>query len=195
MDYKEDLRIQKTRRELRLAMVRLLEEKPIEKISVTEICDEALVNRMTFYKYYEDKYTLLNDLFNEYKEQIFSHLPKDEIKTIEDAKQNFVKLIGVITKFVEDNKKLIIALESSPNDRLYKITADIAVDAIIDLLEKLNKIKPLKYNHAVAASFIYGGSMSVITYLIHHPSELDDKELSLFISDISNLFENEILYK
>ena len=85
MDYKEDLRIQKTRRELRQAMVKLLEEMPIEKISVTEICDQALVNRMTFYKYYEDKYTLLNDLFNEYKEQILSHLPKNEIKTIDDA--------------------------------------------------------------------------------------------------------------
>ena len=195
MSYKEDIRIQKTRRELRNAMVKLLEEKSIEKISVTEICDEALVNRMTFYKYYEDKYTLLGDLFNEFKDEIFSEFPNDDIKTIDDVKNSFKKLMAVIIDFIEKNKKLIIALESSPNDRLYKITADIGTSAIMDLIVKLNKIKPLKYNHAVAASFIYGGSMAVITYLIHHPKELDDKELALFINDISNLFENEILYK
>ena len=65
MEFKEDLRIQKTRRDLRKSILNLLREKPLEKISVTEICDNAMINRMTFYKYYEDKFILLDDAFND----------------------------------------------------------------------------------------------------------------------------------
>ena len=70
MEFKEDLRIQKTRRDLRKSILNLLREKPLEKISVTEICDNAMINRMTFYKYYEDKFILLDDAFNEIKDNI-----------------------------------------------------------------------------------------------------------------------------
>jgi hypothetical protein len=36
MEYKEDIRIQKTRRDLRNSIINLLTKKPIEKISVTD---------------------------------------------------------------------------------------------------------------------------------------------------------------
>ncbi|MBR6289624.1 MAG: TetR/AcrR family transcriptional regulator, partial [Acholeplasmatales bacterium] len=69
MEYKEDIRIQKTRRDLRKAILDLITEKSIEKISVKEICDKAMVNRITFYKYYEDKFTLLDDTINEIRDE------------------------------------------------------------------------------------------------------------------------------
>lgn len=42
---------------------RLAAEKPVEKISVQEILDEAEVSRKTFYKYFLDKYELANSVF------------------------------------------------------------------------------------------------------------------------------------
>ncbi len=55
MNKKEDLRIQKTRAALRLAFFELTEEKPIEEITVNELCRRADVRRATFYKHYRDK--------------------------------------------------------------------------------------------------------------------------------------------
>lgn len=41
------------------AMKRLLAQKPIEKLRVTEICREAEIERPTFYYHFKDKYDLM----------------------------------------------------------------------------------------------------------------------------------------
>lgn len=55
---KEDRRVRYTKQAIRDGFLRLLAEKPIEKISVTEICREADINRGTFYAHYSDPYEL-----------------------------------------------------------------------------------------------------------------------------------------
>ena len=54
----ENQRIRITKRMLREALIRLLGKKPIEKIRVQELCQEAQINRTTFYKYYGNQYDL-----------------------------------------------------------------------------------------------------------------------------------------
>ena len=59
---KEDRRVRYTKQAIRDGFLRLLAEKPIEKISVTEICREADINRGTFYAHYSDPYVLCKPL-------------------------------------------------------------------------------------------------------------------------------------
>lgn len=51
---KESRRVQMTKLLLHNAMVQCLKEKPPEKLTVTEICQIADVNRTTYYKYFTD---------------------------------------------------------------------------------------------------------------------------------------------
>lgn len=62
MSEKLDLRVIKTRRSIEQAFIALLGRKRFEQITVQNILDEALVNRKTFYKHYEDKYNLADVL-------------------------------------------------------------------------------------------------------------------------------------
>lgn len=57
--YPVDLRVRRTQKLLWEALMALLAEQELEAISVTNICDRAMVHRTTFYKHYEDKYDLL----------------------------------------------------------------------------------------------------------------------------------------
>ena len=50
-----DLRIEKTYRLLTDAFTSLLDEEPYEKISVSKLCDRAMIRRTTFYKHFADK--------------------------------------------------------------------------------------------------------------------------------------------
>ncbi|HJB45987.1 MAG TPA: TetR/AcrR family transcriptional regulator [Candidatus Mediterraneibacter surreyensis] len=61
----EDRRITKTKRSLKEAMVSMLSKEDFEHISITELCREAEVSRITFYSHYNDKYALLDDIFND----------------------------------------------------------------------------------------------------------------------------------
>ena len=67
---KVDLRILKTKKSLKSALRQLLEEKSFDKISVKEICERAMVSRITFYNYYSDKYALLEELFEDLSQKI-----------------------------------------------------------------------------------------------------------------------------
>ena len=64
---KENRRAAYSKRVIKESFIELLDQKPLSKISVKEICEMADVNRCTFYSYFEDalKYQLksLLDLF------------------------------------------------------------------------------------------------------------------------------------
>ena len=61
----EDRRIMKTKRSLKSAMIAMLAAEDFEHISVTELCRAEEISRITFYSHYNDKYALLDDIFND----------------------------------------------------------------------------------------------------------------------------------
>ena len=78
------------------ALLRLLEKKEFDFITITEVCKKAGVNRSTFYLHYENMDDLLvetieminkrfNDAFNNKKVNV-SLASKDELFFIDDAK-------------------------------------------------------------------------------------------------------------
>lgn len=65
-----DLRVTKTKEALRKSLIELLNEKPLESISITEICRKAKINRGTFYLHYAQ----IENLFEEYFKEIMEDL-------------------------------------------------------------------------------------------------------------------------
>jgi len=55
----QDIRVTKTHKALAETMMGLLEQKSFQKITINDICQNAMVSRSTFYFYFEDKYQLL----------------------------------------------------------------------------------------------------------------------------------------
>ena len=53
-----DLRVRRSRENLIEALCKLTKDRPLQKISVREITEEAMVNRSTFYAHFVDKYDL-----------------------------------------------------------------------------------------------------------------------------------------
>lgn len=68
---KIDRRVKYTKQAIRDGFLKLLSIKPIEKISVTEICREADINRGTFYAHYKCPEDLKNSLEQELTQAIY----------------------------------------------------------------------------------------------------------------------------
>ena len=62
---RDDRRARYTKMVIHDAFLELLESEGFDKMSVTDICKRADVNRGTFYLHYEDKYALLDELIDE----------------------------------------------------------------------------------------------------------------------------------
>ena len=58
----EDNRVRYTKRIIKEKFLELLENKSINKITVTELCLNCEINRATFYRYYDDVHDLMNKL-------------------------------------------------------------------------------------------------------------------------------------
>lgn len=57
-----DPRVRRTRRDLEQALLKLLKQHSISKISVRDITEQAGINRATFYAHFVDKYALFDQL-------------------------------------------------------------------------------------------------------------------------------------
>lgn len=79
-----DARVRYTKMVIVQSFVKLLAEKPINRITVKEICELSEINRATFYKHYLDVYDLLDQIEAQYLEELTEVLNSRENNTPKD---------------------------------------------------------------------------------------------------------------
>ena len=62
MEQRENQRVRLSKRLIKESLTRLLQTESIHKVSIRTLCEEAGVNRSTFYKYYGSQYDVLEEL-------------------------------------------------------------------------------------------------------------------------------------
>ena len=60
-----DLRVRRTQKLLCEALIALIEERSFDAITVGEIAERAMVSRAAFNRHYQDKYDLVEKIFEE----------------------------------------------------------------------------------------------------------------------------------
>ena len=92
-----DARVRYTRKVIEDAFMGLLEKKPVARITVTEICQIAQINRATFYKHYLD----VPDLLDQMEQRLLSEL-KDVIGEMpEGEKLTKAVLLDAMARMLE----------------------------------------------------------------------------------------------
>lgn len=69
-----DRRTQKTKNSIYNAFICIRSRKPLEKMTVKELCEEAQINKSTFYVYYEDVYDLSDKIESEIVSSVINNL-------------------------------------------------------------------------------------------------------------------------
>ncbi len=188
-----DKRIQKTKRDLKNGLLELMKERPLEKISVSEICEYAVINRVTFYSHYVDKYALYNELLEDIIENItIKTFDKfNDLKNREELMDACSLLIEYIINECESKKQILLSFSQEENSM-----------ALFILSGKINKhIKELfnfikekgNYPTDFISTFICGGiSSNVQSWL--SSNEIDKATfISLNQKLIKDLFSSNII--
>jgi len=61
----KNLRLRRTQKLLREALIELIEERGFEALTIGELTSRAMVSRAAFYRQYQDKYALVEQIFEE----------------------------------------------------------------------------------------------------------------------------------
>ncbi|MCX7884205.1 MAG: TetR/AcrR family transcriptional regulator C-terminal domain-containing protein [Caloramator sp.] len=110
---KDDRRVKYTKMVLKESFIKLLSKKDISKITIKEICEDADINRATFYAHYSDQYDLMRKIENELLENISSYITEFAKKS---NNFNDVELIEKIFEYIKENAQLCKLLLSKKGD-------------------------------------------------------------------------------
>lgn len=103
-----DKRVEKTQKAIKEAFIELRAKKPLEKITVTELCRLACINKSTFYDHYEDIYALSEHLESETVIQIIESIPKDRDYTLNNP-EVFTKELSLAFAMHMDQIKILFS--------------------------------------------------------------------------------------
>lgn len=127
-----DLRKQRTKRNIINAFIELRSKKPLEKITVKELAELALINKATFYSHYSDIYDLSEQLENETIDMLLTNVPHPE-ELISNPKQAtetlaiaFISQSRLINILFSNNRTSILVnkLEQKIKERIFTVYPD-----------------------------------------------------------------------
>ncbi|WP_234122586.1 TetR/AcrR family transcriptional regulator [Clostridium hydrogenum] len=113
-----DHRTRVTKLLIRKAFINILEQKPIQSISIKELCCEAQINRGTFYNHYTDIYDLLKQIEDEL--QLDFEKALEPLNHIEDELTSTV-VIAKIFKYIKENIDLYVLTLGEHGDKLFTL--------------------------------------------------------------------------
>ena len=104
------------------ALITLLEQKDLEYITVKALCQQAGVNRSTFYLHYETIADLVNETLERINERFLSYFPKQEEEVLGNMDSRKREELVLVTReyllpylrFIRDNKKIYRAAFRNP---------------------------------------------------------------------------------
>lgn len=151
---KTDRRVRKTKKQLHNAFAQLLQKKPIQKITVSELSDIVDINRGTFYSHYKDIYDMLaqieNEIFNDVNELFDTELS-------DSSELDIHKAATTIFSYFVDHGEMVLALMGENGDHTFinKLSAMIKTKVYGCYFKQLNKESEFELDYFYEYS-VYG---------------------------------------
>ena len=96
-----DLRIRRTQKMLRQAFIKLVTDQGFDGISVQMLADEAMINRATFYRHYEDLYDLAEKIYASLAAEYVASIQEIIFDKPEDATKKLFEHIAEYADFYQ----------------------------------------------------------------------------------------------
>ena len=100
-----------TKAAIRASFLKLLDERPLSRITVKDITDNCGINRNSFYYHFQDIPSLIHEIFTEEIERIILEHPS--IDSLEEC-------IEIASAFATENKRAILHIYNSVNRDLFE---------------------------------------------------------------------------
>ena len=170
---KENRRTRLTKRLLRESLLELLQEKPVDHITVKELCECAELNRSTFYAYYTDVSALYEEMGNELVDGLLEHVhimsQKTSVQTepmLSDIRENkeMFRLLVYCDHYTELNQTI--------SKRIFQRFLDIQLqDALPYPSEERDYV----------LQFLFMGGTGMIHYWVQNNCELPPRQVAQLI--------------
>lgn len=158
-----DKRIIKTKRAAKTALIDLLQTTPFAKITVTEICRESSMSRITFYTYYASKEDLIQELYTDFITEADGtyHRLQVENNPLGDALRGYENLLECIHILWEDNPRFFNHVSANENPYLYSEFCNATLKNVESYIVRHHGLIP-RFPAKQTAALLCSGILGVI---------------------------------
>ncbi len=155
----DDKRVIKTKRNFKLFFIELLLEMPFEKITVAELCRRGESSRITFYNYYENMLSLVNDIFDDYFKEIA--LNYVNLQRVRNPEKNGIKsynnALECVLNMYFAHYDFFLKIDPKNNPFLFTYFEKYLVNQLNEYIKEHAHILPPRYeSRKIAALLGYG---------------------------------------
>lgn len=183
-----DLRIVKTRTNIKNSLIDLLAEKNVSKITVTELAEKAMINRKTFYRHYHTVQDVVDDINYDIVNDVISHAKKSD----RDG-NNLVNQLNFIGLSIVENKEQINKiLKNSPevfgsgrSVELLKRFIEVSIRPVLNFKNETKLKYLVEFVVWDSSRFMSVGSMTAVQKA---PKSLQTLSTSSFSEHCPNMF-------
>ncbi len=183
MEKKENRRVRMTKKLLTESFLKFLSEKPLSKITIKEICEDADLNRSTYYTYYTDPYDQLRKLEDE---MIFDM--HDYVDSIGVGKSETVghqkQVVRSILEYIHSRKQLFQVLLGENGDNKFEQKMLSHFEDLIfhkDFFDE-KAIKRKEYQYVYAST----GSLGMIHRWILEDDDVDLETMAEWLTELNS---------
>lgn len=176
---KTDARIRYTRMVIKNSFLEILKERPVNRVTVKDVCDMAEINRATFYKHYADCYDLLDKIEDEMileLQQLVQDVQNKDIAVVFNKMFKKIKEDGTIYLTIASNHG-----DTTFPNRILNMFYEQAYPLFNG--QSANSAKEKK---EWAYYFLANGCAGVLSHWINNGMKEDTEELSEYISQLIN---------
>lgn len=164
------------------SLIKLLKHNEIHKITVTDICKEADINRGTFYSYYDNPFDLLQKIENEFFDEIVKFLNEDS------KNQDNITALTKIFEMAKENEDLSrILINDIGNERILKRIFYIANQDNINRMRVNISEKNSDYIDYLTR-FAVNGTIGIVESWLQNDLKQSPRELAELIHNILSKF-------
>lgn len=172
---KVDRRVKYTKMVLCKSLLELMKEQPINKITVTDICRKADINRNTFYTHYATQFDLLASIESSLYEEI-----KNTVERSLNAGTINVLLLEICQSIVANGDMCKILFSEHGNKNFLKRIVYIAHDRSIAIWKSQAKFANTKLLEDLY-TFSSNGSVAIIQEWVINGMKESPKDIAQFI--------------
>lgn len=174
---KESRKIKYTKMVLRDSLLELLKTYPVGKITVTQICKLADINRGTFYTYYENA----EDLLHQIEEEMFAEIMQ-YIMALSPS-MPFIEAVDDIMKYMFKNREFCGVLFSENGDtEFFRRVVDLIREDCIAYWVKNYDVTQERAN--LAFIFAVNGGSGIVKEWASGNLDIKPEELTKFLINI-----------
>lgn len=180
---KVNQRIAITKRLIHEALLRLLETKSIDKINVTELCNESGINRATFYRHYNMPRDVLLEIENTLIEEI---TPIFDQLTTEVVAHRYDYIENICSYFYDHSAIIKVLFLNSSMDALTNAINKMFHHILLMKKQTTKSISVEDDAIKLISTYLFGGSYFMLRQWLMEDTQKKPEEIAKLLMQLVN---------